>query len=83
MNQTPKQRQLVEEQLKDGSLNVLLVSPETVVQSERQGGLGGLLRHLPPIAFACIDEAHCVSQWSHNFRPAYLMLCKVRFLQRF
>ncbi|ETE62171.1 ATP-dependent DNA helicase Q4, partial [Ophiophagus hannah] len=32
---------------------------------------------LPPVAFACIDEVHCLSEWSHNFRPCYLRLCKV------
>nr|CAD7576750.1 unnamed protein product [Timema californicum] len=75
--QAPKQRQMVLDLAKSGKLNVLLVSPEAVVSGERATGFGSILRELPPIAFACIDEAHCVSQWSHNFRPSYLMICQV------
>lgn len=62
---------------REGKLQFLLVSPEAVVSGERQSGFGKLLRSLPDIAFACIDEAHCVSQWSHNFRPSYLVIFKV------
>lgn len=76
-NQTPKQRQNTMEAIKAGLVEILLVSPEAVVSGEKSTGFGSLLRQLPPIAFACIDEAHCVSQWSHNFRPSYLMICRV------
>ena len=76
-NQTPKQREKTMEAIKAGKVEVLLVSPEAVVSGEKSTGFGSLLRQLPPIAFACIDEAHCVSQWSHNFRPSYLMICRV------
>ena len=74
-NQTSVQRNKVVDQIKSGKLHFLLISPETLAGG---GGLfGSLIKDLPPIAFVCIDEAHCVSQWSHNFRPAYLRLCKV------
>lgn len=76
-NQTPKIREQVMQSVKDGKVNILLVSPEAVVASEKSTGFGALLKQLPPIAFACIDEVHCISQWSHNFRPSYLMVCRV------
>lgn len=75
--QPEKQRKKVMEKVKEGTLDILLISPEAVVAGEKSTGFGALLRQLPPIAFACIDEAHCISQWSHNFRPSYLMVCKV------
>jgi len=71
-----KQREVVMERIRQKKLQVLLVSPEAVC-----GGLFGLLRNVhefPTVAFACVDEVHCVSEWSHNFRPSYLRLCQVK-----
>ena len=74
-NMTQSQKDKVTEAVKSGKLHFLLVSPESVAGG---GGMfGSLLPFLPPIAFVCIDEAHCVSHWSHNFRPSYLRLCKI------
>ncbi|KAG8297582.1 ATP-dependent DNA helicase Q4 [Homalodisca vitripennis] len=80
-NQLPKVRDAVYEQLRANSLHALLVSPEALAVGDR---VGELMRSLPPVAFACIDEAHCISQWSHNFRPSYLMICQgvIWFLQQ-
>ncbi|KAI5645395.1 DEAD/DEAH box helicase domain-containing protein [Phthorimaea operculella] len=76
-NQPPTQRQKIIQCLKDGEINILLISPEALISGDGSHGFGGLFKSLPQIAFACIDEAHCVSQWSHNFRPSYLMICRV------
>ncbi|XP_062621086.1 ATP-dependent DNA helicase Q4-like isoform X2 [Saccostrea cucullata] len=74
-NMTTAQRDSVLHNVKEGKVHFLLVSPEAIA-----GGGMVLLNNrssLPPIAFVCIDEAHCLSEWSHNFRPSYLRLTKV------
>lgn len=76
-NQPPTQRTKILQCLKDGEINILLISPEALISGDNSNGFAGLFKSLPPIAFACIDEAHCVSHWSHNFRPSYLMICRV------
>lgn len=76
-NQTKAVRARIMDSIKANEVDVLLISPEAVVSGEKSTGFGSLLRELPPIAFVCIDEAHCMSQWSHNFRPSYLMICRV------
>ncbi|XP_054981821.1 ATP-dependent DNA helicase Q4 isoform X8 [Sorex araneus] len=68
---TRKQRESVLKKAQAAQLHVLMLSPEALV-----GGLA-CLTQLPAVAFACLDEVHCLSQWSHNFRPCYLRVCKV------
>ncbi|XP_069951171.1 uncharacterized protein RecQ4 isoform X2 [Cherax quadricarinatus] len=76
-HQNSTQRSHAMNAIQSGSAQILLVSPEAVVASRTGGVLGTLLKELPPVAFACLDEAHCVSEWSHNFRPSYLRVCQV------
>ncbi len=59
----------VEEQLLDGRLDLLYVAPERLLTPR----FLDLLTRITPALFA-IDEAHCVSQWGHDFRREYLQL---------
>ncbi|MEJ2273012.1 MAG: RecQ family ATP-dependent DNA helicase, partial [Woeseiaceae bacterium] len=61
--------------LEAGDIQLLYVAPERLVQPRTQSMLAGV-----PLAVIAIDEAHCVSQWGHDFRQDYLALDRLREL---
>jgi ATP-dependent DNA helicase RecQ len=63
----------VMKQARDGAYRLLYVSPERIARGDTLGWLQQV-----PITFFAIDEAHCISEWGHEFRPEYRQLSKLR-----
>lgn len=70
---TESERVEIANDLREGKLRLVFVSPEKLLSH----GFIGLLRELKIRSFA-IDEAHCVSHWGHDFRPQYRRMAELK-----
>ena len=69
----PAENSATADLVKSGELRLLYVAPERLVKSETLD----LLRRAK-VAMLAVDEAHCISQWGHDFRPDYAALGQVQ-----
>jgi ATP-dependent DNA helicase RecQ len=71
-SQSPQEQRAVADGMAEGTLKLLYVAPERF-NNERFLALLGRTS----VALFAVDEAHCISEWGHNFRPDYLKLADV------
>ncbi|TWI50477.1 ATP-dependent DNA helicase RecQ [Pseudomonas duriflava] len=67
---SPEAQRDIAYRLEQGEIRLLYLAPERLVQPR----MLSFLQRLNKVALFAIDEAHCVSQWGHDFRPEYLQL---------
>jgi len=72
-SQSPSQREAVRRNAQSGSYRLLYLSPESIAQESTLRWLKSL-----SLSFFVIDEAHCISEWGHDFRPEYRLLSRLR-----
>jgi ATP-dependent DNA helicase RecQ len=70
---TAAQQSRVIENARTGAYRLLYLSPERLAREDTVEWLRGV-----PILFFAIDEAHCISEWGHEFRPDYRLLSRLR-----
>jgi len=69
----PASQREIKQRAARGELHLLYISPERIVREDMLAWLRTL-----PIGFFAIDEAHCISEWGHEFRPEYRQLGVLR-----